>query len=64
MKSKPKLSDWAKRRMRNRIVLEDKDGREYRELAASANDLVQDRCDIRRGMCFPTKGDATRLTRL
>ena len=55
----------------NREALTDQDGRKYRELAARANYLAQDRCDIQyavkelcRGMCTPTKGDVKKLRRL
>ena len=46
----------------NTIVLEETEGRKYRELVAQANYLAQDRCDIQlavkisKGMCTPTKG--------
>ena len=55
----------------NREALTDQEGRKYRELAARANYLAQDRCDIQyavkelcRGMCTPTKGDVKKLRRL
>ena len=49
-------------------MLVDGEARRYRELAARANYLAQDRMDIQyatkevcRGMCNPTKGDAKKL---
>ena len=55
----------------NRNVLEDKESRKSRDLAARANYSVQDRCDIQfavkyiyRGMCSLTKGDVRKLRRL
>ena len=55
----------------NREMLPDGDARRYREWAARANYLAQDRMDIQyatkevcRGMCNPTKGDAKKLRRL
>ena len=55
----------------NQRPLEGADARRYRELAARANYLAQDRADIQfatkevcRGMCRPTKGDLKKLRRL
>ena len=55
----------------NQQRLDDRDARKYRELAARANYLAQDRMDIQfatkeicRGMCNPTKGDLKKLRRL
>ena len=54
-----------------RELLDERDSRGFRELAARANYLAQDRVDIQfatkeicRGMCNPTKGDVRRLRRL
>ena len=51
----------------NREKLEGAEARRYRELAARANYLAQDRIDIQyatkevcRGMCDPTKGDVNK----
>ena len=51
--------------------MDDAESRKYRELAARANYLAQDRMDIQyatkegcRGMCHPTKGDLKKLRRL
>ena len=50
----------------NQEELDPKDGKSYREIAARANYLAQDRPDIQysvkeicRGMCKPTKGEET-----
>ena len=55
----------------NENELDYKEGKLYRELAARANYLAQDRPDIQfsvkelcRGMCRPTKGDVKKLRRL
>ena len=55
----------------NRKLLDEVEGRKYRELAARANYLAQDRMDIQyatkevcRGMCNPSKGDVKKLRRL
>ena len=55
----------------NRIELEVKEARQYRELSARANYLAQDRVDIQfatkevcRGMCTPRRGDIKKLRRL
>ena len=55
----------------NKKVLEGEEAKQYRELAARANYLAQDRVDIQfatkeicRGMCTPTRGDVKRLKRL
>ena len=55
----------------NSTILQEKDARKYRELAARANYLAQDRPDIQfatkevfRGMFQPTKGDLKKLRRL
>ena len=55
----------------NSMALQGPDAKKYRELAARANYLAQDRPDIQyatkevcRGMCTPTKGDLKRLRRL
>ena len=55
----------------NRQLLEGAEARHYRELAARANYLAQDRIDIQfatkeicRGMCNPTRGDLKKLRRL
>jgi hypothetical protein len=55
----------------NREELNGKEARQYRELAARANYLAQDRVDIQfatkeicRGMCTPRRGDLKKLRRL
>lgn len=55
----------------NAELLKEQDSRAFRELAARANYLAQDRPDIQyatkeicRGMCSPTRGDLRRLRRL
>jgi hypothetical protein len=55
----------------NSLALTEKESRKYRELAARANYLAQDRMDIQyatkeicRGMCQPTRGDLKKLRRL
>ena len=55
----------------NSVLLEGAEAKRYRELAARANYLAQDRIDIQfatkeicRGMCTPCKGDVKKLRRL
>ena len=55
----------------NSVGLNEKESKKYRELAARANYLAQDRMDIQfatkeicRGMCHPTQGDLKKLRRL